>query len=84
MLKVWGGLDQRSGKCSRVIVCAKSQKDAVALLEKAGVYRITLSILRNYWSHTANEIELSVATEAGVWESEKQYYSKAEDFKRLV
>jgi hypothetical protein len=56
--KVWGGRRNIHGNPVRIILAAKSQKEA------AGILGITISELKKWWPITGNLIEMSTALAA--------------------
>lgn len=73
--KVWGGT--QLGVCGqeRVIVCASSKREAAKMVG------CSLYEFNGYWAETGNAVELSVATERGVWAAElDKPNKKAKDY----
>ena len=84
-LKVWGGATFAGGTQRRTLVCAASKKRAVELLSSVGL-STTLNAFITWWSETGNSVELSIATEEGVWRNEVEDISTAkrpESYKRI-
>lgn len=89
-LKVWGGMTilstediRRSGVAApagrqvRCLVAATSKHRAAEMVGES-LYAFGL-----YWCETGNAVELSVATEEGVWFGPDRHAPAARDFKRL-
>lgn len=67
-LIVWGGATYiRDMGQRRVLVAAPTKKRAVELMNECFRFGGSLYDLNKYWSKTGNDVELSVATEEGVW-----------------
>lgn len=89
-MKVWGDTCQVTvpmpdgSTQARVIVCARSQKRAVELLNNSIVAGyVTISTLRTWWAETGNEVELATAANReGVWYAPDVGGSASREFKR--
>ena len=80
-LKVYGGtFYKKDAKQVRVIVAFYTKKQAVDLLTKSHG-RMTPYEFSGWWGETFNDIELSIAIEPGVWESDDMWSS---NFTRLI
>ena len=83
--KVWYGLTTHfaQGEARRnqsaTIVRAKSQAEAVRLLNAAGDH-ISVGHFSKYWSVTGNRYELCTATECGIWVNPIQRSEALEDW----
>jgi hypothetical protein len=66
-----------------VLVRAETYKDAVELLGRVGIQENRASF-RNFWVKTGSPLDLSTATERGVWRGSTRFPTKPEDFARLV
>ena len=80
-LKVWGGnLDGRA----RGLVAAATKKRAVEMLQANGHANLSRHYFDGYWSETGNVVELSIATEEGIWAvGINDSCREASDYKRL-
>lgn len=90
-LKVFGGtvFYGKSGeprKQVRVIVATFTKKQAVELLNSVNdiAYGISYNDFNDYFCETGNDIELSVATEVGLYVSEKIFNSKVENYTKIA
>ena len=78
-LKVWGGLTvgEKLPQVRR-IVAAYTKKQACEL---AG---LKYHYFKDYWSETGSKVELDVAKEVGVWDSEVRYSDDPKTYKRVL
>ena len=60
-LKVWG-----NGCETRTLIAAYTKKQALEMM-KIGAPRSTMGYFNNYFTETGNDLELSIATEVGMW-----------------
>lgn len=84
-LKVFGGSTFYGSprKQVRVLVASYTKKQAVELLNT--VSTISYSSFNDYYSETGNSVELSLATEVGMWIKNGNTYaeSKVENYTKL-
>ncbi len=66
-LKVWNGPPPDRMGTLHLHVCAKSQRQAVEMLQRAGFAHMTLHELRAYWSPCWGKVMEDVVREPGVW-----------------
>lgn len=70
-------LPPQHGRQFRCLVAATTQKRAAELVDE------TIGAFRSWWCTTGNDLELSVATEEGVWYAPMQGAKTAEDYRRF-
>lgn len=83
-LKVFGGTIFYGSprKQVRILVAAYTKKQAVELLNNINNY--TYNDFNDYFSETGNSIELSVATEVGMWiTNNDNFFNKSTDYIKL-
>jgi len=83
-LKVFGGMIfyGTPRKQVRVLVASYTKKQAVELLNT--ITCVNYNSFNDYFSETGNSIELSIATEIGMWITNEKYNKTTENYTKLL